>query len=141
PLDPRYVSTVDSGNLAGHLLALGNSCRELTGRSFAGPHLLAGLQDTCQLLRDTFVKITDAPRTHIVTWKQLSNAVDATMASLESLPVDSLDWAIHFREWRAHARTVADIAQTLAQERGENPESELLIWAEAFQACVESHIR
>ena len=141
PLDPRYISTVDSGNLAGHLLALGNSCRELTESSFAGPHLLAGLQDTCQLLRDAFVKITDVPRTHIVTRKQLSNAVDATMVSLESLPVDSLDWAIRFREWRAHARTVADIAQTLAQERGDDPEPELLIWAEAFKACIESHIR
>ena len=29
PLDPTYVSTVDSGNLAGHLLALREACREL----------------------------------------------------------------------------------------------------------------
>ena len=28
PLDPPYVSTVDSGNLAGHLIALANACRE-----------------------------------------------------------------------------------------------------------------
>ena len=28
PLDPRYVSSVDSGNLAGHLIALANACRE-----------------------------------------------------------------------------------------------------------------
>ena len=26
PLEPRYVSTVDSGNLAGHLIALANAC-------------------------------------------------------------------------------------------------------------------
>ena len=30
PLDPQYVSTVDSGNLAGHLIALANACREWT---------------------------------------------------------------------------------------------------------------
>ena len=29
PLDPKYVSSVDSGNLAGDLIVLGNSCREL----------------------------------------------------------------------------------------------------------------
>ena len=29
PLDPKYISSVDSGNLAGHLIVLGNSCREL----------------------------------------------------------------------------------------------------------------
>ena len=28
PLDPRYVSSVDSGNLAAHLIALANACRE-----------------------------------------------------------------------------------------------------------------
>ncbi len=28
PLDPSYVSTVDSGNLAGHLITLANACRE-----------------------------------------------------------------------------------------------------------------
>ncbi len=26
PLEPRYISTVDSGNLAGHLIALANAC-------------------------------------------------------------------------------------------------------------------
>ena len=28
PLDPQYVSSVDSGNLAGHLIALANACEE-----------------------------------------------------------------------------------------------------------------
>ena len=141
PLEPKYVSSVDSGNLAGHLLALGNSCRELMEKSSVGPHLLAGLQDTGRLLREALAKIADTPRTHIVTRKQLSNAVDAMMASLDSLPVDSVDWAIRFKEWRAHAQTVADIAQALAQEHGDDPESELRIWADAFRACVESHVR
>jgi cyclic beta-1,2-glucan synthetase len=145
PLNPRYVSTVDSGNLAGHLLAIGNSCRELMEKSLAGPQLLAGLEDTCQLLRNALIKIADLPRTHIVTRKQLSNAVDAMTNSLEprqvDAPLNSMDWAIRFSEWRSHARTVADIAQTLAQESGDDPEPELLIWANALKACVESHIR
>ena len=33
PLNPKYVSSVDSGNLAGHLLALGNGCHELIRKS------------------------------------------------------------------------------------------------------------
>ena len=32
PLDPKYVSSVDSGNLAGHLIALANACREWRDR-------------------------------------------------------------------------------------------------------------
>ena len=33
PLDPEYISAVDSGNLAGHLIALANACSEMAGRS------------------------------------------------------------------------------------------------------------
>ena len=29
PLEPKYVSSVDSGNLAGHLIAIGSACRQL----------------------------------------------------------------------------------------------------------------
>src|SRR5437016_3238542 len=32
PLDPKYVSSVDSGNLAGHLIALAHGCREAPAR-------------------------------------------------------------------------------------------------------------
>jgi len=141
PLEPRYVSSVDSGNLAGHLLTLGNSCRELMDRSSIGPHILPGLRDAVSLLRAALAKTTAAPRTHVVARRQLSNAVDAMMNTLDSAPVDSLDWAIRFNEWRSHARTIADIAEALAQERQEDPEPALRIWADAFRAAVESHYR
>ena len=141
PLEPKYVSTVDSGNLAGHLLTLGNSCRELIDNSSVGPHLLSGLKDSGRLLRERLLKIADVRRANSVMCKQLSNSVDAMMASLDPLPVDSVDWAIRFKEWSAHARTVADIAQALEQEQGGNLESELRISADAFKACVESHVR
>ncbi len=141
PLEPKYVSSVDSGNLAGHLLALGNGCRELMQKSSVGPNLLAGVDDAIRLLRDALADIADTRRTHTVTRKQLSNAVDALAASLDSLPVDAADWAARFVELRARAHTVADIAQTLAQERGDAPDSELRTWADVARACVESHVR
>src|SRR5216683_3241715 len=139
PLEPRYVSSVDSGNLAGHLLALGNSCRELIENSSLGPQLLAGIEDPIRLLREAFAGIADTPRTHIVTRKQLSNAIDTMAVSLDSVPVDAVDWATRFLEWRAHAQTVADIAQALVQELGDSPESELSIWSAALRISVESH--
>jgi len=141
PLEPRYVSSVDSGNLAGHLVALGNSCRELAQKSFLGPRLLAGMEDATRLLGDALSGIADTPRTHTVTRKQLSNVVDRMVASLDSVPVDAVDWGNRFAEWRSHAQTVADIAQALAQERADPPESELGVWAAALGTCVESHVR
>src|ERR1017187_1614256 len=109
PLEPRYVSSVDSGNLAGHLIALGNACREMTKRTPLGARLLAGMEDSTRLLGEALSEIADTRRTYTVTRKQLSNALDRMVASLDSLPVDAVDWGNRFAEWRSHAQTVADI--------------------------------
>jgi cyclic beta-1,2-glucan synthetase len=50
PLHPRYVSTVDSGNLAGALLALGQGLRELQTRPQTTVQLMNGLADTATVL-------------------------------------------------------------------------------------------
>lgn len=46
PAEPRYVSTVDSGNLWGALLVLRAGLEELRQRRLVGCNLVAGLQDT-----------------------------------------------------------------------------------------------
>ena len=51
PLPPRYISTVDSGNLAGHLVALKNGCAELLDVPFLSPALVQGLRDLTELVR------------------------------------------------------------------------------------------
>ncbi len=52
PLAPLYVSAVDSGNLAGHLLTLGPGLLELIDEPVFRPCVLQGLLDTAQLLHD-----------------------------------------------------------------------------------------
>jgi cyclic beta-1,2-glucan glucanotransferase len=141
PLNPKYVSSVDSGNLAGHLLALGNGCRELIQEPFLGQRALAGVRDAMALLREALSGIAETRRTQTVTRKQLSNAIDALANSLEPAPLNGAEWAARFTGLRARAHTLADIAQTLAQERGDAPDSELRVWADAIRACVESHAR
>ncbi len=141
PLDPKYVSSVDSGNLAGHLLVLGNGCRELIQQSPLDSDLFAGIDDAIRLLRDALADIPDQRQTHTVTRKQLSQAVDALALSLLSRPVDAAGWTTRFAQLTISSRTVADMAQALAQERSDGRDGELRIWADAVQACVESHFR
>jgi cellobiose phosphorylase len=52
PLLPRYLSSVDSGNLAGHLLTLSSGLRELPDEKIFTPQVFAGLRDTVKILRD-----------------------------------------------------------------------------------------
>ncbi len=51
PLPPEYVSTVDSGNLAGHLLALKWGCSELLDAPLLPPQLLQNMGDICGLIK------------------------------------------------------------------------------------------
>jgi cyclic beta-1,2-glucan synthetase len=141
PLDPKYVSSVDSGNLAGHLLALGNGCREWLQQSPLESDLFAGIDDAIRLLRDALADIPDQRQTHTVTRKQLSQAVDALALLLLSRPVDAAAWTTRLAQLTISSHTVADMAQALAQERADGPDGELRIWADAVRACVESHLR
>ncbi|HTL60005.1 MAG TPA: glucoamylase family protein [Nitrospira sp.] len=141
PLEPKYVSSVDSGNLAGHLVALANGCRELMQQSPVDGDLFAGIDNAIVLIRGALAEIPDEQGTHTVTRKQLIQAVDALGMLLLSRPVDAAGWTTRFAQLTASSHTVADMAQALAQERADGPESELRIWADAVRSCVESHLR
>jgi cyclic beta-1,2-glucan synthetase len=52
PLAPTYVSTVDSGNLAAHLLTLAPGLRALPDQPVLHPRWVEGLYDTLRLLAD-----------------------------------------------------------------------------------------
>ncbi|MBQ4133039.1 MAG: hypothetical protein IJD04_04805 [Desulfovibrionaceae bacterium] len=53
PLLPQYISTVDSGNLAGHLLTLRQGLLELADRPVYERQCLNGISDTLQVLDET----------------------------------------------------------------------------------------
>ncbi|MGI8587300.1 MAG: GH36-type glycosyl hydrolase domain-containing protein [Chloroflexia bacterium] len=52
PLLPRYISMVDSGNLAAHLIVLKQGLLAYIDTPLVGPELVAGLADTAGLLRE-----------------------------------------------------------------------------------------
>src|SRR3989441_5346703 len=60
-LDPRYVSSVDSGNLAGHLIVLAQACREMSECPRPGA-ALAGIADAVSLVRESLNALADRGR-------------------------------------------------------------------------------
>jgi cyclic beta-1,2-glucan synthetase len=59
PLEPQYVSTVDSGNLAVALIALKNGCLEDHRNSAIDPECWQGLADTFDLLMAAIRRLPD----------------------------------------------------------------------------------
>ncbi|HXN14608.1 MAG TPA: protein ndvB, partial [Candidatus Acidoferrales bacterium] len=144
-LDPKYISSVDSGNLAGHLIVLGNACREMVGAPVAGRQWLAGISDALEITRESLRVLSDDRRTLTVTRKHLEDALEvlsiAASASPNSAGATPADLARRSAELALRAETLTDIARTLSAERGDEASAEVLAGAEAVRASVQSHQR
>ena len=148
PLEPRYISTVDSGNLAGHLVALEESCRRLAQRPLLGPQLLAGIADAVALIRAA-APASAGRRTQTVTRRQLDEALDALEPDLEEMgepaPATRAEWAARLEKLTAGVHAVVDVARALAGEQKAGADAaawgEVLAWAELAEAGVRSHAR
>ena len=68
PLLPRYVSTVDSGNFAGCLLALKHGCKEVTTAPVVRAEAWDGLRDSIDLLAEV---VESAPRATVVSLRSI----------------------------------------------------------------------
>ncbi|MEP9380689.1 glucoamylase family protein [Aquabacter sp. CN5-332] len=139
PLDPKYVSTVDSGNLAGHLIALAGALREWRTSM---PHTAArgsGIADALDLAREEAALLNDGRRTQTVTLRQLDDALAALILTARAPLGDDLP--AHFHMLAAEAGTVIDMARALATERGDAAGGDMLFWAEASLNAIDTHRR
>ncbi|MDD4915000.1 MAG: glucoamylase family protein [Methylococcales bacterium] len=140
-LEPAYISTVDSGNLAGHLLTLAESCRETLRSPLILRTALPGLADTHSLLSAELAKISDDKRTQTVTLKELRQKTFLLGDMLQSQPADSQAWSNLWRQLIQCADTLADLASAYAAERGDTDNSEVQTWAGMFCGDIRSHAR
>jgi cyclic beta-1,2-glucan synthetase len=151
PLEPQYVSSVDSGNLAGHLIALANACSELARRRAPDQTALAGAADAVAIARLALAALPNDRRTQTTTLQQLEGELDVVAALLESAGTESgeLRTDVDARDdlaARLHAltpllTTLVDIARTHAGERADEGSAEVLFWTEAAQRSIASHVR
>lgn len=136
PLEPAYVSTVDSGNYAGHLIALGNACREwVLDPELNAPDRSRGLRDGLAVLRqqiDALPADLVAERDRATLLEQLARA-----EAWDSLA--ALDTAL-----QQIVGTVTDLRPEL--EEGDTPVlgpalDAVSSWALAVVRSVDSHRR
>jgi cyclic beta-1,2-glucan synthetase len=77
PLQPHYLSTVDSGNLLGCLLALKQGIREKAAAAIPGPRVCDGVTDTLDCLLEALRHLEPAPGT-AMTNGEADNGADPT---------------------------------------------------------------
>ena len=139
PLEPRYVSTVDSGNLAGHLIALANACREWSDRPLNVARRFSGVVDALDITRAECARLHDGRKTQTVTLHQLDDALAAVASALQQASLSQVDGQAQLADLRANVEIMVDIASALAVERGDGMSADMLLWARAVLSSIEAH--
>ncbi|MGD0400313.1 MAG: glucoamylase family protein [Syntrophobacteraceae bacterium] len=80
PLPPLYISSVDSGNLAGHLLTLRQGLLALPDDNILGARLFDGLSDTLMVLADVAGDAAPAQLAQLQKEMELADSGDAATA-------------------------------------------------------------
>ncbi len=102
PLPPAYISTVDSGNLAGYFLTLGSGLTELIeSRPLVDASVLEGLGDVLDLFEAEIVPAVGESRAHI------DRQVDELRTVLEQRPATLPDWRTILADIRERLTSLA----------------------------------
>ena len=123
PLAPLYISSVDSGNLAGHLLTLRPGLLELPDHRILGPRLFDGLCDASRVLMDVAAEIpSDAAAFLDQLHKDMESACDSRPASLAMT-----------KTWLERlAKQATALTASLGALADNTPANEALWWAQAL---------
>ncbi len=116
-LSPRYVSTVDSGNLAAHLFTLQTGLLTLPDRGIVPERLFEGLADTVQVLHQTLDETASA------NLDPLRSCLASALARREPTPRE----AIH------DLQDLADLACAVVAALHAAPGSDTDAWARALE--------
>jgi cyclic beta-1,2-glucan synthetase len=156
-LEPRYVSSVDSGNLAAHLIAVANACHEwqdqLTETIIATGYNIAGISDALRFSRISMEQLPKIQHAQIMLRHQLRGALDSLEQALLTLSQQRIDSTGLLTQYLSdlvqEALTLTDSARALAGEeivesgndninKHSTEYDELLFWTEAVQQSIAS---
>jgi cyclic beta-1,2-glucan synthetase len=111
-LSPRYISTVDSGNLAGNLLVVKNACEEIAGAP-AVEHRFDGLNDAINLLHDAVMSPLGIAEPIRHEMREMLDRLDSIVAAKHGTAVI---WS-HLQDIEDRAQEIAGQLSQLGDEK------------------------
>ncbi|HKV65133.1 MAG TPA: glucoamylase family protein, partial [Rhodanobacteraceae bacterium] len=126
PLSPRYVSSVDSGNLMACLLVLASALEHIDDEPLVSRALAGGLRDTARILGAELVNV-EAPDPHA------NLALAATLNKLDTLIADAIGNADNLPVLHGLlARIDTEAGRLASLNAGNGIAGEFADWANAF---------
>ncbi|TET51897.1 MAG: cellobiose phosphorylase, partial [Anaerolineales bacterium] len=141
PLPPRYISSVDSGNLAGCLVALARGCTELPHAPILRHEQWQGVVDTLCVLDETVEEI-EAPglSSELRSWRSFFDEVKRRAPSPESDPssgVPFLNW-LSGEAWDEAERLLRALIEAASERLDAETLGNLLVWSDRARLHIQS---
>ncbi len=133
-LPPIFLSTVDSGNLLGCLIALQHGLREKGSAPIPSSATREGLADALYMVEEA-LRPLQPPGRVVDSVAAMRSAVEDSRRLLTEAPADLFSWDDWLRRLAETARTLEERAAKFAQEIEESPD-ELKRWVQVFASLV-----
>ncbi len=140
-LGPRYVSAVDSGNLAGHLIAVSSACRDWAEAPSA--HVqgnLDGVGDTAGILGEVLADLPDDRKTVRPLRRRLEERIAGFQNALAAVKREHEFASIRVINLAVLARDIQKLAGNLHHEVKSKQTEEVTSWAASLVKACEAHI-
>jgi cyclic beta-1,2-glucan synthetase len=147
PLEPKYISSVDSGNLAGHLIVLRSACREMIAAPMMGAETLAGIADAVKLARVALEALSGDRRISEKASRKFAIALDSLATSLTPPFKSSADFVVRLSSLTQQSEALTGLARSLFGEGSEKDYSDIpgiadvVMWTASIASSIEGYQR
>ncbi len=141
PLYPLYISSVDSGNLAGHLVTLAAACDEWAAAPAAylqGDY--EGILDAAAILGERLASLPDDRRPLRPLRQRLADRIDGMTRAVNTIRNEPETAAIKLINLSVLAGDISRLARSLHEEVGTSASEELAVWSQKLEKACEAHL-
>jgi len=141
PLYPLYISAVDSGNLAGHLVAVAAACAEWA--EAPSVHLqgdFEGILDTVTILDESLEALPDDRRQLRPLRQRLADRLDGMRRAVDTIKAQPEMASIRTINLAVLAGEIRKLAAAIHTEAASARSDVIVDWAARLEATCEAHV-
>ncbi|MGN6471890.1 MAG: glucoamylase family protein, partial [Rhizobiaceae bacterium] len=141
PLHPRYISAVDNGNFAGHLIAIAAACNEwATAPAAYMEGDFDGLLDVITILEETLDALPDDRRPLRPLRQRLRDRIAGIRRAVEAIKREPEMAAVRTINLAVMAAEIRKLAAAMHQETESAASTDLSLWADKLAEACDAHV-
>ncbi|MBK9037646.1 MAG: phosphorylase [Bdellovibrionales bacterium] len=140
-LEPRYISSVDNGNLTGHLFAIAQGCVEILRSPPQPPVINSGILGTALILENALNRLGTNRTQSDENFRHVKEAFVVLRSLLQTETEQIKNWSQHWTNLQSQSVAFTQQCMTIFPMTKPTGSYEILNWCQALQNDIESSAR